>query len=93
MNDVVAIDVCAYAVMSNHCHLVLYMNTEMWSALSMDEVINRWCELYRGPVVIQQHLKTDQLNMQINTIAGRQSNRSRKMSVSIVVHALISGRR
>ncbi|MFT4563413.1 MAG: hypothetical protein ACI9BW_003167 [Gammaproteobacteria bacterium] len=62
LNEVFTIDVCAYAVMSNHCHLVLYIDIEALSALSMDEVINRWCLIYRGPEVIQRYLSGDALN-------------------------------
>lgn len=56
------IDVCAYAVMSNHCHLVLYIDIDALKALSMDDVIARWCLLYRGPAVIQRYRAGDELN-------------------------------
>lgn len=41
-----AIDVCAYAVMSNHYHLVLHVNTEAAQAWSDDEVIKRWTAVF-----------------------------------------------
>ncbi|MDA0822191.1 MAG: transposase [Proteobacteria bacterium] len=62
LNEIFTIDVCAYAVMSNHCHLVLYTDLDVQRRLSMDEVINRWCTLYRGPAVIQRYLAGDALN-------------------------------
>lgn len=56
------IDVCAYAVMSNHCHLVLYVDAEALQALSSDEIIERWCLLYRGPLVIQKYRRGESLD-------------------------------
>ena len=56
------IDVCAYAVMSNHVHLVLYIDADALKALSVEEVIERWCLLYRGPAVIQKYRQNDELN-------------------------------
>ncbi|HED33075.1 MAG TPA: hypothetical protein ENJ08_02505, partial [Gammaproteobacteria bacterium] len=43
-----AIDVCAYSIMSNHYHVVLHINIAQAQAWSMDEVINRWHQLYSG---------------------------------------------
>lgn len=44
--SIFAIHVCAYAVMSNHYHLVLYVNDEMASKWSEDEVLARWAQLF-----------------------------------------------
>ena len=41
-----AIDVCAYAVMSNHYHLVLCVDTGAGAAMSDDEVVARWTRLF-----------------------------------------------
>lgn len=38
-----AIDICAYATMSNHYHLVLRVDRERALGWSDDEVIERWC--------------------------------------------------
>ncbi|KDM91707.1 transposase [Photobacterium galatheae] len=55
--QVFCIDVCAYAIMSNHYHLVLHINTEKAHRLSEHEVIQRWLTLHRTPVLIQRFLK------------------------------------
>lgn len=47
--DIFAIDVCAYAVMSNHYHLVLHLNTEQQQLWTAAEVIRRWQRLHRLP--------------------------------------------
>jgi len=53
------IDVCAYAVMSNHYHLVLKINHEKAILLSEEEVIERWMMLFGGNVLVQRYLKGD----------------------------------
>jgi hypothetical protein len=39
---VFSIDVCAYAVMSNHLHAVLHINAEKAAKWSTLEVLQRW---------------------------------------------------
>ena len=46
--EVYALDICAYAVMSNHYHVVLHINAEKAKAWSDTEVIQRWHTLYAG---------------------------------------------
>ncbi len=55
--QIFAIEVCAYAVMSNHYHLVLKINNEYSKLMSDDEVIDRWMRLFNGNVLINQFLK------------------------------------
>lgn len=53
---VFAIDVAAYAVMSNHYHLVLRVDAERAQAWSREEVLRRWTQLFDGPVLVQRLL-------------------------------------
>ncbi len=55
ISAVFAVDVCAYAIMSNHFHLVLYVDVEAAESLSFDEVIDRWLLLFKGPPVAQKY--------------------------------------
>ena len=57
-----AIDVCAYAVMSNHYHLVLKLAPDQLNDRSDDEVMDRWCALFKGPLLIQRYRKGDALS-------------------------------
>ena len=43
-----SIDVCAYAVMSNHYHLVLHVDQDKARAWTDDEVIEHWSTLFPG---------------------------------------------
>ena len=58
--EVFAIDVCAYAVMSNHTHVVLHINEELVEAWSISEVILRWHRLYKGTLLTNQYVNTEQ---------------------------------
>ena len=55
LSSIFAIEVCAYAIMSNHFHLVLHVDTVGAKQWSSDEVIDRWLQLYSGPAVAQKY--------------------------------------
>lgn len=57
--DIFAIDVCAYAVMSNHYHVVLHVDAEQGNAWDDDEVIARWKRLYSLPVLVLRYLRDE----------------------------------
>ena len=59
LSEVFAIDVCAYAVMSNHTHLVLHVAKEKAEALSTEDVILRWHRLYKGTLLTQRYLSPE----------------------------------
>ena len=59
--SVFAIDICAYAVMSNHTHVVLYVDEDLTQNWSMREVINRWHRLYQGTLLGQKYQRGDYL--------------------------------
>ena len=44
--EVFCIDVAAYAVMSNHYHVVLHVDHLQAKTLSMQEIITRWHQLF-----------------------------------------------
>ncbi len=51
-----AIDVCAYAVMSNHYHLVLYVDQEQLAKWSDEDVIKRWTALFPNNAKLMETL-------------------------------------
>lgn len=55
LSDIFAVDICAYAIMSNHYHLVLHVDRERAQTWSADEVIERWCRLFKGPDIVQRY--------------------------------------
>ena len=46
LSEVFAIDVCAYAIMSNHYHVILHVDTDKAMHWEQDEVIERWRQLF-----------------------------------------------
>ncbi|MGH3630586.1 MAG: hypothetical protein ACRDRL_24485 [Sciscionella sp.] len=54
LSDVFAIDVCAYAVMSNHYHLVLHVDLEKANRWSEKDVITRWGQLFGAPLIVNR---------------------------------------
>jgi len=56
LSQVYCIDICAYAIMSNHYHLVLHVNREQALELSCQEVIERWQQDHKLPVLVTRWL-------------------------------------
>jgi len=59
LSAIYCVDICAYAVMSNHYHLVLHINKEQAQSLSKINVIERWTSLHATPVLIQRYLNQE----------------------------------
>ena len=55
LSSLFAIDVCAYAVMNNHYHLVLKMAPSQLEDLPDDEIMDRWSALFKGPLLVQRY--------------------------------------
>lgn len=58
-----AIDICAYAVMSNHYHVVLYIDKVKAEAWSTKEVIYQWHQLFTGQLISRRYMKGDKLSL------------------------------
>jgi len=54
LSSIYAIDICAYAVMSNHTHLVLNANKAQAQSWSIEEVLHRWHRLHKGTFLTRQ---------------------------------------
>ena len=57
LGQIFAIEVCAYAVMSNHFHLVLFVDVASALDWSEQEVAERWHRLFKGTLLTQQFVK------------------------------------
>jgi REP element-mobilizing transposase RayT len=69
LTRVFAIDVCAYAVMSNHYHLVLHVDAKRGKVWSETEVIERWGEIFGLPPLVKRY------------VAGQATSRAEQFTV------------
>lgn len=59
---VFCIDVCAYAVMSNHTHLVLYVDDKKVNRLNDKAIVIRWHKLCKGTLLTQKYIQGEKLS-------------------------------
>ena len=62
LSSVFAIDICAYAVMSNHYHVVLHVDLSKIESWSDKEIIERWQQLFAGNNLVNRLLTGDDLS-------------------------------
>ncbi|WP_444894453.1 transposase [Microbulbifer sp. TRSA001] len=60
--SIFALDIAAYAVMSNHTHIVLYIDTYTANSWSTIEIIERWQQLFKGSALSQRYLRGEALD-------------------------------
>jgi len=84
LSEVFAIDVAAYAVMSNHTHLVLFVDVEQAKSWSTKEVIVRWHKLFKGTLMTQQYYRGEKLNKPMQRVLEETAHiyRQRLMDIS-----------
>jgi REP element-mobilizing transposase RayT len=56
LSEVFAIDICAYAIMPNHYHLVLRVNQTQAQAWTKTQVAERWGKLFNLPQIVSRYL-------------------------------------
>ena len=69
LSGIFAIDLCAYAVMSNHYHVVLRVNREVALGWSDTEVAERWLRLFKGPPLVHRLLAGERLDATARHVA------------------------
>ncbi|MEM0516655.1 transposase [Pseudoalteromonas sp. YIC-827] len=60
--QIFCIDVCAYAVMSNHTHVVLHVDKREALHLTDKAIVQRWHKLFKGTVLCQRFLQGEQFD-------------------------------
>ena len=83
LDSVFAIDVAAYAVMSNHSHLVLYVDEDTAKYWTTFEVISRWHQLFKGTLLTQQYARGDDLIEPLQTMVEQTAEVYRKRLTDI----------
>ena len=57
LTSIFTIEICAYAVMSNHYHLVLHVDHSRARRLSEQEVVTRWAQVFDTPHAITKYMR------------------------------------
>ncbi|HUV20803.1 MAG TPA: transposase [Gammaproteobacteria bacterium] len=70
LSSLFAIDVCAYAIMSNHYHLVLKLCPEQLNDLCDEQIMDRWCTLFKGPLLVQRYRGGESLSIPERSTVG-----------------------
>ncbi len=60
LSSVFAIDVASYAVMSNHYHVVVRIDTERVENWTDDEVLQRWTRIFSGPLFVRRYMNDNE---------------------------------
>ena len=61
--SVFAIDICAYAVMSNHYHAVLHVDLKQSNQWTDQEVALRWKQLFKGHLLVDKWLEDSSVSL------------------------------
>jgi hypothetical protein len=88
LSDVFSIEVGAYAIMSNHYYLVLYVNESELVNLTNNEICERWSKIYSLSLIVVRWQKGElssesQKEVAISVITEW---RSRLSSISWLIH-------
>ena len=88
--SIYAIDIAAYAVMSNHYHVVLHVDREQGLAWSDTEVIERWHTLFKGSELSRRFSRGEPLDRaEQQTLADHVAEwRQRLISISWFMRCL-----
>jgi len=82
--SVFAMDLYAYAVMSNHYHIVVRIDVDQSQHWSDREVAERWTQLFRGSLVIHRFLADSALSeserVQVNALVSSWRHRLQDLS-------------
>ena len=78
-----ALDVSAYAVMSNHYHIILHINLSDAKQWSLDEVIEKWHQLFKGSLQSQQYMAGEVLPKAHKELLKKQVKEWRSRLVNI----------
>jgi len=54
--SVFSVNLCAYAIMNNHYHIVVRIDVDAVSQWTDEQVAVRWLQIFTGPMLIRRYL-------------------------------------
>ena len=83
LSEVFAIDICAHAVMQNHTHLVLHVNSLVAEQWTTKEVITRWHKIFKGNFLTKAYLANHKLTKSQTLAIEQLANQYKHRLISI----------
>ena len=62
LSSLFAIEICAYSLMSNHIHVLAKLTPEESTTWTVEQVIERWFSLFKGPSLVRDYYEGASLN-------------------------------
>ena len=90
LTDIFSLDVCAYAIMSNHYHVVLHIDKEKADNWNQKAVIERWHRLFSGSLLSQRFIRGEPIGKTESNLLDQSVNiwRERLMDISWFMRVL-----
>lgn len=90
LTQMFAIDIAAFALMSNHYHLVVRVDVSKAASWSHQEITDRWCLVFRLPALVERYLCGSSSGDAENLIAAKmiENWRSRLCDISWFMRCL-----
>lgn len=71
LQAVFTVNLCAYAIMDNHYHLVIHIDTKTAHQLNEQEVALRWHKLFQLPLLVKRYLANNSTSLAEQKAAQR----------------------
>lgn len=81
--DIFSIDVCAYAIMHNHYHIILHINPERIAQWSDKQVCEHWHRIYKGSELSRRLIQNVPLNHEEQSLLSDDIQRWRNQLIDI----------
>ena len=90
LTEIFFLDVVAYAVMSNHYHVVLYIDQSAQKSAGTKEIVTQWHQLHQGNLISTKFLDGETLEPyeldSLNLLVDKWREKQRKGSSLAVQH-------
>ena len=81
--DIFALNIAAYAIMSNHYHVVFYVDRGKAENWSQAEIIHQWHQLFSGTLFSQRFLRGEELSKAEQRLLNENTEEWRKRLINI----------
>jgi REP element-mobilizing transposase RayT len=90
LSNAFSIEIAAFSIMSNHHHVVLRVDVDSPKSWSIDDIIHRWHNVYKGTFLSQRYMLGDVLSKAELRIVQRDATvwKERLISISWFMRAL-----